>query len=551
MIGRSRIDMSTVPARARAMPSKPFGVGMLIGPATWGPMNQATVVIDYPDFVEKFGRYMATYQTPLAAKLFFESGGRRLVVVRVCNITDHTASSTPASAVKATVNLATATGGTYSAQNTLQVDAKYYGTRGNSLVIKVQAASNGEAGRFDLLVYESTELLEWHRNLSMLDTDSRYVETIINTAAGASKYIVVTDLSLGGAGGLAADERPENTTGTSLTTGDDGWGATGAVTLVTADFVGASNYNTGLYAFNLQEQGTILMCPDDTSTSFQNSAATFCENQKKGKVLLLTDPPLASDKDGIVTQAQALTASEYRSAIYWPRVKISNPSKPIYGQASQVTVCPSPLIAGRIVKNAEKNDSEWFMQPGNEEFGLLDWAVELETDTVLEDTVRDYVTDYGVNPIVKGTRAVDGNFGVWCDDVLLGKVTDNFMSVGEQMGVAYLRVVFEAYLQRHRAQSNTEERRRTIQEAFEAELVKWTGKGAFASRKASEAFYVNADPEGESLNNPAVQDEQRLRVLVGLATARPGRFIDLMFTRDNRAVESWIQQQLTATSASS
>lgn len=549
MIGRSRIDISTVPARSRAMPSRAFDVGALIGPATWGPMNEATVVIDYPDFYEKFGGFMAAYQACLQAKLFFDSGGKRLVYTRVCHITDHAASRTPATAAKATHTFKTAVGGTYSAQDSLTVEALYYGTRGNSLKIKIQAASNGTAGLFDLLVYEVTELLEWFPNLSMLDSATRYAETVINTSSEKSKYITVTDLALGGAGGTAVDERPDDTTGTYLTGGDDGWGTTGAPTLVTTDYVGAVSFNTGLFAFSLAGQGDLLFCPDDTSTTFQNAAASFCETQKKGKMTFVPDPPDNSDKAGIVAQAVALTASEYRTALLWPRVKISNPSTTSYGAAPQVEVCPSGMYAGRIAKNSVTEESSYGTQPMNEVYGLLDLAVDLESaqHEVLEDTVRDYVTDYGVNPIVKGTRATDGNFGVWVDDCLLGKTSDNFKSVGEQRFVTYLRIWGEAYLQRHRGQNNTPERRRTIGEAFEAELAKWLGKDVYASNTASEAFYVNTDPEGESLNNPQVQDEMRMRILVGVATARPGRFVQLMFTRDNRAVESWIQQQLTAT----
>jgi len=549
MNGRSRIDLQNVPARSRAIESRPFGVGMLAGAAPWGPMNVATICVDYPDFYQKFGGFMPGYFAPLAAKLFFESGGKRLVFTRVCHIADHEAGRTPATAVKATRAFLTAAGGTYPSATTLTITAKHYGTRGNAFNIKIQNASNGEAARFDLLVYEGVELLEWFRNLSMLNTDDSYVETLVNTAAGASQYVEVADAELGGTGGLAVDERPANTTGTLLTGGDDGWGATGAVTLVTADYVGSSAYHTGLYAFSLEEQGDLLFVPDDTSTTFQNAAVSYIDTQKKGKATFITDPPLASDKAGIAAQAQALTASEYRTGIYWPRVYISNPSKSVYGQAPRVLIPPSPLCAGRFVKNYNSMEEMYFAQPGNEVFGLLDGAVALETTAVREPSVRDYVTDYHVNPIVDGIRAMDGNYGVWMDDVQLGKTSGNFVSVGEQCGVAYIRTVVEAYLQRHRTQGNTPTRRREIQFAIEAELLKWCGRRAFASMNAKDAFYVNTDPAGTGLNNPAVQDEQRLRILIGLATARPARFIEVMFTRDNRAVESWIQQQLTVSGA--
>lgn len=546
MIGRSRIDIKTKSSRGRGVQSKVSDVGMLIGPAPWGPMNVATECIDYSDFYDKFGAHVSSsYYTGAAAKLFFESGGKRLVFVRVCHVTDHTAASTPASAAKATYTFATDAGGTYSAQNTLKVDALYYGTRGNNLTIKIQDASNNTASLFDLLVYENSILVEWYRNLSMLDSATRYVETVINTSTEKSSYIRVTDQALGGAGGSATDERPVNIAATALTGGDDG-----LTSFATADYVGAAAHNTGLYAYNLVENGDLLFCVDDTTSTFQNAATLFCDTEKKGKVTFITDVPAGSSKSGAVAHAQALTASEYRTAVYWPRIKIANPSKSVFGQASQLVFPISPLLAGRMVRNTERAEEMYFKQPSNEVWGLLDYAVDIETDVVLEPSVQDYVTDYGINPVVKGIRATDGNFGVWANDCLLGKTSDNFISVGEQRGVAYLRKVFESYLQQVRTQNNTEMMRRTVGEAFEAELVNWTGRHAFASDNPSEAFYVNTDPAGESLNNPAVQDEQRFRILIGVATARPARFIELVFTRDNRAIESWIQQQLTATSAS-
>ena len=544
--GRSRIDQATVSPRSRAVASKAFDVGMLTGPATWGPMNQATICIDYPDYYEKFGGFLAAYHTTLAAKLFFESGGKRLVMTRICHIADHSVSATPLSAVKALYTFPCAAAGTYLGADSLTATAKYYGTLGNSIVIKIQNASNEVASSFDLLVYVGTELKEWFRNLSMLDSATRYVETVINDSDEASKYIVVTDLALGGVAGLALDERPENNTGATLVLGDDG-----LTSLVSADYIGAVSYHTGLHAFSLEEQGDLMFTPDDTTTAYVNAAVAYCADQKKGKVFFLCETPVSTAKAAAVIQVAALTASEYRSAMYWPRVRIANPSKSIFGQAPRLVVAPSPLIAGRMVRNSNKEEGMYFTQPGNEIYGLLDYAVALESDKheVLEPTVRDYVTDFGVNPIMEGIRPSDGNFGVWCDDVLLGSTTGNFISVGEQRGIAYLRTIFEAYLERHRTQNMTPMMRRTIKEAFEAELAKWLSKHVFASDTASEAFYVHTDPEGTSLNNPAVQDAQQLRILIGVATARPARFIELAFTRDNRAVESWIQQQLSATSA--
>jgi len=539
-LGRSRIDIKTVPARGRSLPPQAHDVLALIGVFNWGPMNEATVVTDYADAYRKFGDLLSSYHSLLQLKLFFEGGGRRAIVTRICHVTDHSVSSTPTTAAKATHTFATAAGGTYSAQNTLKVDALYYGDM--TVKVTIQDASNGEASRFDLIVYRNTELVEWFRNLSMLDSDDRYAEDVINTSSEASEYIRVTDLALGGVAGLATDERPENASATTLTGGDNGLDS-----LADADWTGAAAFNTGLYAFNLVSDGDLLVSPDNVSTTFQNTAITYCESTKQGKMLYVPDAPAGTaTKAAVAIHAQALTASESRTGLLWPRVKIANPDKTIFGVAPQLTVCPSGMYCARIARNSEREETSYFTQPGNEEFGLLDAAVDLETDLVLEPTVRDYITDYKVNPIVKGIRGVDGNFGVWVDDVLLGKTSDNFISVGEAHGISYLRNIFETYLQRHRTQNNTQGRRYTIEDALTAELLKWTARGCFATTKAFEAFYVDADPKGESLNNPAVQDAQQLKVLVAIATARPGRFVELLFTRDARATESWIQQQLTA-----
>lgn len=540
--GRSRIDLSNQTARSRAMASKRTGVFMIVGVFEWGPLDTATVCIDYSDFVETFGGLIASYYSPQDVKDYFDGGGRRAVVVRVVH---KDASAVPVSAVKATHNFLTAPGGTYASSATLQVDGLYYGALGNVISVKIQDASNEEAGRFDLLVYKSGVLVdgEWYRNLSMLDSDDLYVEDVINTASTRSKYIAVTDLALGGAPGLAVDERPANIAATLLTTGDNGLAA-----LASSDFIGTVGNRDGLFAFNTVSDGDLLAMPDDTTTASQNLAIAYCESEKKGKITFLTDVPAASDSDAVKTHAEALTASECRSAVLWPRVKIDNPDKTIYGQADTYTVPASGMYAGRIAKNAYTEKTQMWTQPSNEIYGLLDRAVGLETDEVLEPTVQDFVTDYKVNPILAGIRETDGNYGVWVNDCLLGKTSGNFISMGEQMGVAYLRKTFESYMERHRTQGNTENRRRIIQAAFEAELLKWTAAEAFATTRVSDAFYVNADPEGVGLNNAVVRDAQRLRVLVGVATARPARFIDIIFTRDNRAIESYIQQQLAANS---
>jgi hypothetical protein len=540
MQGRSRIELKNLAPRARSMPSVLFDVLLINGVFEWGPMNEATTCVDYSDFYKKFGRFLSSYEAPLQVKRFFDGGGRRAMVCRVCHVTDHEASSTPATAVKATYMFKTALGAyAYSDQNTLKVDALYYGARGNDISIKIQDATNGIAGQFDLLVYVDDVLDEWFKNLSMDSASDTYVEDIINTASSRSDWIRVDDQSLVGD---EDDKRPKNyTTATDLAGGNDGLAA-----LADADYVGAAAYHTGLYAFNLVEDGDILITPDKaSSTGYQNSAISWCDTEKSGKVLFIAETPASTDSDAAVVIAGALTASEYRTGLYWPGIKIANPDKVTYGKADTITIRPCGSIAGRMAKNSINESSKMWTQPGNAYMGWLDGVVGVEDVSVKEPSIRDYVTDYRINPIMEGRRA-DGSYGVWLDDVQLGRGDFNFKSIGEGRGVAYLRKKLEKYLEIHRAQNNTETRRRNVKTDIEAELLQHMEMDAFISRDASEAFYVNTDPDGTGLNNPVVQDDETFKILVAVATARAARLIQLFFTRDARAVESWIQQQLAS-----
>jgi hypothetical protein len=429
------------------------------------------------------------------------------------------------------------------AKNTLRIEALTHGIWGDTLSVKTTAATSGTATEFNLEVYESSTLVETFRNVTMDDTsDTKFVEHVVNTLSSRSKYIRVVDQD---AAGGPANQRPANlSSASSLAGGNDG-----LIGLTTADYTGNSTLATGLHAFSLLRDGDILMCEDDTSTTFQNGAILYCESTKGGKMFYLPQAPAASDSTGAIAQVGALTSSEAASALLWPWVKIPNPDKTIFGQTDSITVSPCGLLAGRMRKNSKENEKQqMWINPGNEVYGLLDNATGLETDEVLNPEIQDKVTDAGINPVVAGIRNADNKYGVWVNDVQAGKTTGNFKSVGENRGVAYLRKAFEGYLEADRTQGNTESRRRRIQKAFEAELLQWTQGENFETTDARTAFYVNADVKGENLNNPVTRDDEQLKVLVGIATGRAARFMTIMFTRDNRAVESYIQQQMASTS---
>ena len=119
----------------------------------------------------------------------------------------------------------------------------------------------------------------------------------------------------------------------------------------------------------------------------------------------------------------------------------------------------------------------------------------------------------------------------------------NWESVGEMHGVAVIRADLAAYLETQRTTANTEDARLEDEHKIEQYLASWAPKGAFYTTRLADAFYVNTDPLGKTINNPVVQETEEYYVIVGLATAKSRRFIFLVFTRDTRAVESYILAQ--------
>ena len=551
--GRSRITLKNLQARNRKFPSVNSDVLMCIGVFPWGPMHQAQVVTDFGDFVDKYGielygPFMDGYESGIQVKNFFDMGGRRAVIVRVAHLTAYLTGTTLLSAAKGTVTLVTDGLAPYGLQNTLTLDALYYGTR--PLYAAVQAASNGEASRFDLLIYETgvSQYLEWFRNVTMDTTDPLYVEDVVNTI-GATRSLLVraTDET---ASGSATQRRPINISPATLTGGNEG-----LTLLDDNDFIGAAAHNTGVYAFNLEAEGDMLISPDKITTAAQNALTAWCGavTGRNGKALYYLESPASTAKAGVVAHAQALTASEDRTAVYWPHVQMVNPLKSLFGAADYIEVSPVGMICGRVALNSQTEKQAQGCEPVNEVYGLLNLATGLEGTTpenirheVLSDGVQDYVTDYGVIPIISGLRGIDNNFGVWVNDTMLGKLSGNWVSVGQGHLLTKFRREVSLYMERHRGQGMTEERRREQEGALGSYFLQWLPRDVFASQDADEAFYVDTDPKGESLNNPLIRMNLTSKVLIGLALAEPGRFIEIIFTKDDRGVQSFILQQLAA-----
>ena len=121
-------------------------IACMVGVTERGPLNKATLVTSFDDFVAKFGTYLSEKPAAYAARDFFQNGGQLLYVVRVAHYTDIT-DATTAAAVSATVTLkdrtaVAATKTTGSGQTAILWTAVSPGTGGNSITVALVASGN-------------------------------------------------------------------------------------------------------------------------------------------------------------------------------------------------------------------------------------------------------------------------------------------------------------------------------------------------------------------------------------------------------------------------
>lgn len=422
---------------------------------------------------------------------------------------------------------ATHTGNAAATLNAATVNGKTDGTYANALTVKIANASNGESARFNLQVIKAGVILETWVNLSMDDADASFIETVINDDALGSNYIKITDAD---AATSAANQRPANGTFGPLSGGNDG-----LVGLVDADFignVGTGSNRTGIRALDVTPDITLLAVPGQATAAIHLAMVAYCETERAGAVFAVLDPPQGSTAQGIVTYVDVTAGlselTEY-AAIYWPRVKVANPDRTVFGSAAQLTVAPSGYVAGVMARTDSARDGGVYDAPAGVEKGVLNNVLGFETDECLDERKRDLVYPKRINPLTTGRgqpRFIDGS------RTLKGK--GNFPSVSERRGVIFIEQSIKDGIQYARHKNNDEALRASLDRTVDSFLGVQMKNGAFRTKVKSTAYSVDF---GEALNPPAAVFANRVYGNISLATQKPAEFIILTFAQDTRAFD--------------
>jgi hypothetical protein len=413
------------------------------------------------------------------------------------------------------------------AVDTLKCTASSVGEWGDSLQVRVTTPTSGKhtgnTAEFNLLVIKDSVIIETWPNVSMNDSAANFVETVVNHETTGSLYITVEDQDCGLTAPL---DRPAGSTGTAVTS-DLGSGSEGSA-VDDATFTGGDDFDD-LEAADID----LLAVPDRATVAVHNAMIAYCEVTRNGRVVGICDPPAGYTKAQIRTHNDSVTASE-NIGIYWPRVRIPNPSKTILGSTDLVVIPPSGMICGICARNDADKRAGPFVQPAGVYDGRMLGAVDLESDNheVLRESTRDEVYPDRINPItwLKG-------YGVHVDGSRTKKGDGSFPSMGERRGISYIERVLKNGLQWVRHQNNTSALRGKVERTVRGYLLDWTNNGAFASNNPAQAFFVDGDVPGRGINNARVRAQNKLYVRVGIATAKPAEYVVILVSQDTRAIQ--------------
>jgi phage tail sheath protein FI len=409
---------------------------------------------------------------------------------------------------------ATVSGTSGAAAPTVQIDGKTDGEYANTLQVRIEDATNGDAEFFNLSVEDNGLVLERFANLTMDPLNSGFVEAALT----ASDYISATDLEL-----AAADTRPANGLLGPLTGGDDG-----LVGLADTDFLGGRSANgaTGLRVLD-QTVTSILCVPGQTSAVLQNGIVEYCEVIRGGAIFGILDPPAGLNEDEVVTHfkaTNALTGLSEFVITYWPRPLIINPDEVVFGNAANIAIPVSGAVAGRYAATDNLFPGGIYQSPaGDNERGQLRGVVGVEEPRVRERAVQDKVYPELINPITINDDGV-----VYINGTKTLRADSNFPRVAQRRGAIFIEQTIIKGLTPFLHFPNDQSLRIEVTRVVEQFLLSQLKIDAFRSKDPSTAYIVNF---GEALNPPDKIEAGELNGKIGLAFATPADFIIIEFSR--------------------
>ena len=495
----SGIVVAEAPGADHAIARMPASACAFVGRTLRGPVNQPVALRSFAEFQRVFGGLWQPSPMPYAVEQFFENGGRRAVVVRVCN-----------GGAPATITLPCGAGA-------LTLEARSPGSR-EALRASVDYDNVGanEDDRFNLVLQrvrsagsEHIEDQEIFRRLSIVPGTTRFVATALQE----STLVRVR--------GSVPAARPDRTYRAgarhpigyvdSNPDGDDG------DALTDYDLIGSEQRGTGLFALRASDDVHFLCIPPpardrDVGPSVLVVAARFA---RELRAMLIVDPPATwATCDDALSGMRELDLQSDHALMCFPRVLAFDRLRGRYE-----TFANGGAVAGVLARMDEQR-SPW--HPGPDDELLLRPGT--RAALLLTDAERSRLAAHGVNPLQSlrtagerrlPLRTLAGGTGRSAESSLLTSRRRALLVMSSiERGTRW--ALFDAG-DRGAWHKITRQVQDFLQPLAEA--------GIFGAGGPADAFYVVCD---ERVNTPHDVSEGRVNLLVGLRSGGAGEYFSFM-----------------------
>jgi hypothetical protein len=506
------VYIQEIPSGSRTITGVATAVAAFVGKATRGPVDLPVPITSFGDFERTFGGLDRHSGLGYAVRDYYLNGGSQAVIVRLGG-----------EAVAASVDV----------DGDVELVAIGPGTWGDDLEVEVQHAADPEASLvaaqqgvpatelFHLTVREGSaaqpRLIETYPNVTLSDGPRR-----IDTVLRGSQLVTVADGFTPPDTGRPSERHSGQDPATFYAAGEDG-GADGVdtVSLDLEAYIGGDGDTfeadkLGLYALLDADLFTLLCLPPsspdgDLPDALWASALSLCVAER---AMLVVDPPsgeTASTIRGWV-EARGLTANGRNGAVYFPRIRRSDPLR----DGAVGTFVPCGAVAG-VMARTDGARGVW-KAPAGLEAGLVG-ANGLAV--ALTDAENGRLNPYGVN-CLRSFRGVGSV--VWGSRTLRGGdlLADEYKYVPVRRLALFLEETLFRNTQWVVFEPNDEPLWGQIRASIGAFMQDLFRQGAFQGSTPRDAYFVRCDAETTTQYDI---DRGIVNIVVGFAPLKPAEFV--------------------------
>lgn len=485
------VYIQEIPSGVRPITGVSTSIAAFIGTASRGPIDEATSITSWTEFVASYGGLLAASYLGYAVKQFFDNGGSQAIIVRVAG-----AGATAGTLAIAGLSVKANSPGAWSSAYGVRITKTPAGDRFSLEVVRKQDGKDLTDASFP------PKTVELYDGLSMVKGDARYMRTLINEQSS----ILTIDADPAPATPIPADNLY------AFTPGDDGADlqAGGAATIAAA----ATATGAGYHLLETVDLFNLLCVPGvapDPSTKAQlEELEKFCADRRA--LFLVDGKQSIAPADTVNLLKDLPLAVSDNAALYYPWFSAPDPLNA--GAARDFPPCG--VVAG-IFARIDSSRGVWKAPAGTEAklvgvVGASKAMTDLQNGKLNKSAInciRDFAA-YGT--VVWGARTLSGNDDTPSDWKYV-PVRRTALFLEETLFRALKWVVFEP---------NDEPLWAQIRLNVGAFMQTLFRQGAFQGQSPQEAYFVKCDKETTTQNDINLGI---VNIHVGFAPLKPAEFV--------------------------